>query len=86
MLEVGQILPNGAEVLASTHEVVLAKFRGEFVTWKWGEIEGKVDCYWGHYHDKDIVAAAKEYEERAGLKVNEALERMLAEIDAEDAA
>jgi hypothetical protein len=64
MNEIGNTLPNGAEILAidRTASIVLAKFRDrEFVTWC---IDRKDNCYWGHYFDEDIVSAGISFKER----------------------
>ena len=55
-------LANGAEVLEQKGDVVLAKFRDEYVTWK---IDDSGNAYWGHYHGKDLVKAANEFAERS---------------------
>lgn len=54
-------LKNGATLIEQRGDVVLAKFRGEYVTWK---IDAMGGCYWGHYHGQDITKAVAEFNER----------------------
>lgn len=68
-IKTGSVLPNGATALATAENqgnfrstFVLAEFRGEYVTWA-TDHEG--NCYWGHYFQDDLLAAAKDLEERA---------------------
>jgi hypothetical protein len=57
-----EILNNGAEVLEKhpETETILARFRDEFVTWKYNS-DGEV--YWGHYF-KSIIPAVYDYQKR----------------------
>jgi len=48
--------------------IVLCLFRGEFVTWSRTE-EGY--DYSGHYHFQDLSSALEDYNDRAGIVVEE---------------
>ena len=63
-----ETLRNGATIIEQRGDVVLAKWRGEYVTWV---VDGEGNAHWGHYHMQDIVSAAEEFNER----VNEYAER-----------
>ena len=41
-----ETLANGATVLLRNYDVVLCKWRGEFVPWK---TDSNGNAYWGHY-------------------------------------
>lgn len=56
-----EILPNGAIVFAKRPGVVLALYRGDFVTWC---IDDEQNCFWGHYFRRDIVAAVASFNKR----------------------
>ena len=70
----GDILANGATVIAAKNSsdgmIVLAHWRGEFVTW-WSAHKHvnrsgctEVVCYLGHYHGSDLLAAVRDWEVR----------------------
>ncbi len=55
-------LQNGATLIKGViGGAVLAKFRGEFVTWRTGDNGA---AYWGHYHGDDLRAAVDDFEKR----------------------
>jgi len=72
-ITVGQVLPNGAIVVASTKTsdnewTVLAIREGEhdpYVTWIGGFSEGEVSTFWGHYH-QSFASALADYQSRGG--------------------
>ena len=57
-----KVLKNGATVITEKHNVVLADFNGQFVTWN---IDSEGNCYWGHYFGDDFDAASKDFAERS---------------------
>ena len=68
-------LENGATPIALRNDMVLAiswlTDRVEYVTWRIFEDEWRVEpgflcCSSGHYFGSDILAAARDFEERAG--------------------
>ena len=73
MINIGQILPNGATVLDIDSRItrfgrdyyVLADFGHEYVTWAVDPARPESTC-WGHYHDKDLAEAQKDLYSRCG--------------------
>lgn len=57
-----ETLKNGATVIERRGDVVLAKFRDEYVTWK---TDDAGNAYWGHYHQDDLESAVAEFTKRA---------------------
>ncbi len=59
-----KILPNGAKVLDFDPDtnIVLAQFRGEFVTWAYNSDD--LSTFWGHYHT-DIILAVEDFRTRS---------------------
>jgi hypothetical protein len=51
------------ERVNSDTSIVLATWRGEFVTWSYSD-----DCafYYGHYFQTDLMSAITDYQERLG--------------------
>lgn len=68
-MQTGTILKNGAEVIKAERRIVLAQFRGEFVTWQYNRHDAS-DTYWGHYFGGDISAAVKDFEERVAKQTH----------------
>lgn len=66
MLKKGDVLKNGATVLAVRNNTVLAD-RGNvyepYVTWEFRAADGS-DTFWGHYFS-DLTTAVLDFEERA---------------------
>lgn len=51
-------MANGGKVLGITENHVLALFRDQFVVWSWMmNDDNRLECYQGHYFDKDIGEA-----------------------------
>lgn len=67
-------LDNGATPLAISlipttegvqRAIVLAEAGHTFVTWEARIREdGGTDCYWGHYHESDLLSAVDDYKRR----------------------
>ena len=79
-----ETLNNGATIIEQRGEVVLAKWRGEFVTWV---VNSKGDAFWGNYH-RGLASAVTDFEERASKYAEREARRAayLAERDAQSVA
>ena len=58
----GDKLRNGATILKSKGNKVLADFRGEFVVWTVNELE----AFWGHYFKDNLIEASMYFDEITG--------------------
>jgi hypothetical protein len=61
--QVDSIMNNGARVIAIHDDIVLASFRGEYVTWK---LDSEGNAYFGHYYQDSLVKAVEDFAERTG--------------------
>lgn len=57
----GTVLPNGATVIQKKGDIVLARFKGEFVTWA---VDNYGNCSSGRYYLKESEAK-KSFERRS---------------------
>lgn len=68
-MKCGEVLPNGAVLIAESGEIILAKHWGlqPWVTWRYrpGEYNSTGA---GHYH-ADLLEAVQDFYERAGITV-----------------